>query len=231
MARGPKAIAIHLSEDERAELERISITTTSSPGSRLSPSPSRLRTSLAGSEASSRTGNRSDPTIYFDPLCAISLLLLVRFWLSATERQWGHDSHALPPNGKGVLQMHGSIMLLLVEDELLIRMNLEEELAEAGFDLAVTTNGREAMAELGTNPARFCAVVTDIRLGRGPDGWEVARRAREAVPSIPVLYISGDSAHEWGVRGVPNSVMVAKPFHSAEVIDALSTLLAQRESR
>jgi DNA-binding response OmpR family regulator len=110
-------------------------------------------------------------------------------------------------------------------------MNLEEELAQAGFDLAVTTNGREALAELEANPAHFCAVVTDIRLGRGPDGWDIGRRAREAVPAMPVVYISGDSAPNWATMGVPNSIMVAKPFYPAEVVTALSTLLPCQESR
>ena len=126
--------------------------------------------------------------------------------------------------------MNPPILLLLVEDELLIRMNLEEELADAGFHLAVTTNGREAMAELEADPARFCAVITDIRLGRGPDGWDIGHRAREAVPAMPVLYISADSAHEWGARGVPGSVMVQKPFYPAEVVKALSTLLNERNA-
>jgi DNA-binding NtrC family response regulator len=126
-----------------------------------------------------------------------------------------------------VTPIEPSVLLLLAEDDVLIRMNLEEELAEAGFDLAVTTNGREAMAELEVGAARFCALVTDIRLGRGPDGWQIAHRAREVVPEIPVVYISGDSAFEWASRGVPNSVMVSKPFHLEEVVSALSELLAQ----
>lgn len=138
---------------------------------------------------------------------------------------------AFPPSEKGSPRMADNVLLLLVEDEVLIRMNLEEELAEAGFELAVTMNGRQAMAELEADPARFCAVVTDIRLGRGPDGWEIARRAREAVPEMPVLYISGDSAFEWAARGVPNRVMVPKPFYPAEVVTALSTLLTPGESR
>jgi DNA-binding response OmpR family regulator len=120
-----------------------------------------------------------------------------------------------------------AVLVLLVEDEMLIRMNLQEEITEAGLDVVVSSNGREAMAELDAEATRFCAVVTDIRLGRGPDGWELARRAREAVPEMPVVYISGDSAYEWSARGVPNSVMVPKPFHPAEVVTALSTLLSQ----
>ena len=123
--------------------------------------------------------------------------------------------------------MDPSILLLLVEDEALIRMNLEEDLADAGFEVVVATNGKEAMAELGADASRFRGVLTDIKLGRGSDGWEVAQHARELKPEIPVIYISGDSAHEWPVKGVPNSVMVAKPFVGAQIITSVSTLLNQ----
>ncbi len=118
-----------------------------------------------------------------------------------------------------------SILLLLVEDEPLIRMNLQEDLTEAGFDLVVATSGQEALSELEADADRFRGVLIDIRLGHGSDGWEVARRARKLVPEMPVVYISGDSAHEWTAKGVPNSIMVPKPFVGAQIITALSTLL------
>jgi DNA-binding response OmpR family regulator len=118
-----------------------------------------------------------------------------------------------------------SILLLLVEDEALIRMNLEEDLGDAGFTLVVAANGVEAMAELEADATRFRAVLTDIRFLPGPNGWEVARRARELVPHVPVVYMSGDSAHEWNSQGVPSSIMVAKPFVGAQIITAITTLL------
>ena len=126
--------------------------------------------------------------------------------------------------------MDPSILLLLAEDEALIRMHLEEELRDAGFDLVVAGNGRQAIREIETEASRFRGVVTDIRLGHGPDGREIARRARELVPGIPVVYMSGDSANEWGSRGVPESVMVAKPFVTIQVITAITTLLNQAGS-
>ena len=104
---------------------------------------------------------------------------------------------------------------------------LEEELADAGFDLTTAADGQQALAELEADTARFRAVLTDIRLGQGPSGWDVARRAREIVAEMPVVYVSGDSAHEWAAQGVPNSVMVAKPFVPAQIITALATLLNQ----
>ena len=123
-----------------------------------------------------------------------------------------------------------SILLLLVEDEALIRMHLAEELTDGGFELVVATDGAEAMSELEADATRFRGVLTDIRLGKGPDGWEIARHARELVPDIPVVYMSGDSAHEWSAKGVPNSVMVSKPFALVQIITAISTLLNQASS-
>jgi DNA-binding response OmpR family regulator len=125
--------------------------------------------------------------------------------------------------------MDDSILILLVEDEALIRMHLEAELAEAGFALVVAANGVEAMVELGIDATRFRAVLTDIRIGGDLDGWDVARHARELKPEIPVIYISGDSGHEWPVKGVPGSVMVAKPFATAQIITAVSMVLNQAD--
>jgi DNA-binding response OmpR family regulator len=123
--------------------------------------------------------------------------------------------------------MDSNVLLLLAEDEALIRMHLEEELRDAGFDVVTALDGAQAMTELETDAARFRGVVTDIRLKVGAEGWEVAKRARELAPGIAVVYVSGDSAHEWGSRGVPESVMVAKPFVAVQVITAMSTLLNQ----
>lgn len=121
--------------------------------------------------------------------------------------------------------MTTSVALFLVEDDALIRDLLETSLAEAGFDVVQVSSGTKALAEFDAEATRFRAVITDIRLGAGPDGWAVARRAREVVPTMPVVYMSGDSAPEWSSKGVPNSLMVAKPFAPAQIITAVSTLL------
>jgi DNA-binding response OmpR family regulator len=121
--------------------------------------------------------------------------------------------------------MQAVVLILLVEDDPLIRMPLEDALNEAGFTVVVATNGGQAIAELDAGAERFKALVTDIRLGKGPDGWEVARHARLLIPAMPVVYCSGDSAAVWAANGVPNSVMIEKPFVMAQLNTALSTLL------
>ena len=116
-------------------------------------------------------------------------------------------------------------LLLLVEDEVVIRAVVEEALTDGGFEVATAGDGHEALALLEADATRFRGVISDIRLGSSPDGWEVGRRARELAPAIPVVYMSGDSASEWASKGVPNSIMVAKPFAMAQVLTAISNLL------
>ena len=120
--------------------------------------------------------------------------------------------------------------VLLVEDEFLIATMIGEALADGGFDVIPVVNGTRAVAELEAEGSRFRALITDIRLGKGPDGWEISRRARELIPGVPVIYVSGDSSSDWASKGVPNSVMVAKPFAPAQIVTALATLVTEAES-
>lgn len=100
-------------------------------------------------------------------------------------------------------------------------------LSEESFEVIVASSGGAALKELEQNGSRFKALITDIRLGKGPDGWEVGRRARELVTGMPVIYMSGDSAHEWSANGVPESVILQKPFVIAQLLTAVTTLLNQ----
>ena len=102
---------------------------------------------------------------------------------------------------------------------------LEDALTEAGFEVLTAPNGIEACALLDADASRFKGVLTDIRLGTGPDGWAVGHRTRELVPHMPVVYMSGDSGHEWASNGVPNSVMLDKPFAMAQAVTAITQLL------
>jgi DNA-binding response OmpR family regulator len=115
--------------------------------------------------------------------------------------------------------------ILLVEDEPLIGLSLQDALHDAGYDVRIVHSGEEAIAELRSEGADAVGLITDIRLGSGPDGWEVAREARERDKQFPVVYLSGDSAGEHGARGVPDSVMIQKPFAPAQVVTAISGLL------
>lgn len=67
--------------------------------------------------------------------------------------------------------------------------------------------------------------ITDINFGASATGWDVARHARELKPDMPVIYMTGAEGHDWASLGVPNSVLVPKPFAPAQVITAVAQLL------
>jgi DNA-binding response OmpR family regulator len=117
--------------------------------------------------------------------------------------------------------------VLLVEDDQLLLLDAEEALTAEGFEVLAVGNGPQAIAELDKGAERFDAVVTDIRLGDGPTGWDIGHRARELVLTMPVVYMTADSAKAWASQGVPNSILIQKPFVSAQLILAVTTLLNQ----
>lgn len=130
----------------------------------------------------------------------------------------------LPPHS--LIGVHVStITLLVVEDDPLIALDLEEALQEAGYACVLAHTGSAAIAELEGGVARVAGLLTDIRIGKGRDGWSVGRRARELVSNVPVIYMSGDSAGDWSSKGVPNSLMISKPYALAQVITAISQLI------
>ena len=122
-------------------------------------------------------------------------------------------------------QQAAAALLLYVEDEVLLQEVLIVGLTEAGYEVLAVTTGAEGIEALQGRSSELRGLITDINLGDGPDGWDVARQARELVSGLPVVYVSGASHHEWTSKGVPESVMISKPFASAQIVVAISGLL------
>ena len=91
-------------------------------------------------------------------------------------------------------------LILLVEDEDLIREMLVEALEAAGFSTLAAADAQEAVALFAQDGHEIRGLVTDINLAEGMDGWELACAAREKSGDLPVVYVSGASGHEWASR-------------------------------
>jgi CheY-like chemotaxis protein len=116
-------------------------------------------------------------------------------------------------------------IILVVEDDQLIQSLVEETLSDGGFESAIAASGEEAVTLIKGHKGKYRALVTDINLRGKMDGWEVAQHAREIEPDFPVVYMSGAAAADWTSKGVPNCVMLAKPFAPAQLLTAVSNLL------
>ncbi len=112
--------------------------------------------------------------------------------------------------------------LLLVDDEAPIRQVLKVVLEKQGFEVALASNGKEAMAVLGLGG--FSAVITDIKM---PEihGLELLKHVRSQQPTLPVILMTGFSeivetkdAFNFGANA-----FLAKPFKSEDLLAALAT--------
>ncbi|WP_341632110.1 response regulator [Sphingomonas agri] len=121
-------------------------------------------------------------------------------------------------------------IILLVEDEPLVLLVAQDALEAGGFTVIPVQLASEAISLLEKRSPELSGLVTDIRLPGGPDGWDIARHARELRADLPVVYTTADSAGEWPVQGVPNSVVVQKPYAGAQLLTAISTLMTAADT-
>lgn len=119
--------------------------------------------------------------------------------------------------------------VLVVEDEILVRMMIAESLRERGFKVEEAGTAEEALALFRAAPRSFAAVVLDLGL---PDrrGDALAVELRALRPEIPVLVASGygEAAVDQGLRGQARLALLAKPFDVATLEAALARLLEAR---
>jgi DNA-binding response OmpR family regulator len=117
------------------------------------------------------------------------------------------------------------VVIMVVEDDQLIQEIVEDALTEGGFEPSIAASGEEAVTLLRGNRSHYRALITDINLRDTMDGWEVAKQAREIDPAFPIVYMTGAAGDQWASHGVPNSVLLNKPFAPAQLVTAVSQLL------
>ncbi len=118
-----------------------------------------------------------------------------------------------------------SVLVLIAEDEAEIRDILQDSFEEGGFDVFLVSTGEEAISALDNQGEALRALVTDINLGGDATGWDVARHSRQTRPDMPVVYMTGTEGADWPSLGVPNSILITKPFAPSQVLTAVSQLL------
>jgi two-component system cell cycle sensor histidine kinase/response regulator CckA len=110
--------------------------------------------------------------------------------------------------------------VLLVDDELAIRMLFATSLRRDGYHVVEAANGEEAVAA-AKKAERVDLVVTDIRMPK-MDGVAMAKALREAQPDIRIVFVSGYPV-DLDALG-PNSTMLSKPFLRADLMKAVHEL-------
>ena len=115
-------------------------------------------------------------------------------------------------------------VVLIVEDEFLLRMDSAEMIEEAGFEVVQAANADEAIAILRMR-SDIRVVFTDIQMPGSMDGLKLARFVRDRWPPIKIVATSGRVAVDDG--DLPEGgVFLPKPYRSGQVVATLRALTA-----
>jgi CheY-like chemotaxis protein len=120
-----------------------------------------------------------------------------------------------------------SAHVLVVEDDPLVRTVVARELATQGYRVTEATDGEAALERLSKPEQPFDLLITDLAMPR-MDGRELAERAAQVRPGLPVLLMSGHPDE------VTRRVLVEadrpylqKPFTAEELMSRVEEMLGR----
>ena len=107
--------------------------------------------------------------------------------------------------------------ILLADDERGIRLTLSEDLEENGHEVVAVEDGEAAMKELTRQ--HFDCMISDIVMPR-VDGMSLLRFAREKVPDIVAIMITGNATTDRAIEAMKLGAkdFVEKPFNNEKIV-------------
>jgi DNA-binding NtrC family response regulator len=117
--------------------------------------------------------------------------------------------------------------ILIVDDELNMRLVLAAMLKKEGYDVTAAADGAEALRILEAGPV--AAVVTDLKMPR-VDGMELLDRASRQYPDIPVIIITAHGTVATAVEALKKGALdyITKPFELEELKNVVSKAIRTR---
>lgn len=116
-------------------------------------------------------------------------------------------------------------VVLVVDDEELVRRPIRLTLTDAGFRVVEAENGRVALGLVEQMNGEIDVVLSDVRMPE-MTGWELADALLDRYPSVPVILMSG-YASELTDASISNGTLslLAKPFGSAALTAKIRAVL------
>jgi DNA-binding response OmpR family regulator len=114
--------------------------------------------------------------------------------------------------------MQSNQTILIIEDEIFLRLSIAAEFEAAGWHVLQTSTAEEALELLGRD--RPALVFTDIQLGGTLSGWDVGKECRRK--GVPVVYTSATAAPQSKKR--VKGVFFAKPYEPTAIVAACERL-------
>lgn len=120
------------------------------------------------------------------------------------------------------------LRVMIVEDEMLLALDLEDMLLDAGYHVVGQASCmRQAIALAELNQGAVDVAIMDVNLARGTNGVETAAALRQRW-DIPSLFVSGNLDERTREAALPLNPLgfVGKPYSEREVLTSLGQLAA-----
>lgn len=114
--------------------------------------------------------------------------------------------------------------ILIVEDEVLVRLMIAEELRDVGFQVIEAAHADEALTILA-HRTDVAIVISDIRMPGSMDGLSLARKVRLEYPTIYIVLTSG---HLRAVASEDYDAFFSKPYESKKVVEHIKAALDKK---
>ena len=134
-----------------------------------------------------------------------------------------HDVEADRDSSASEGSIPAGLHVLLVEDDVEVRSVVRRFLVSLGCKVTTSISGEQALAML-TPDSTFDLLLTDIALGAGMRGTDLAHRIQERLPGLPVLLMTGFSSAV--IETPPGWEVLRKPYTRADLGRAIARILA-----
>lgn len=129
------------------------------------------------------------------------------------------------PHSSMLLEQSTPYTVLVVEDDMMVRMPIAEYLRDCGYTVLEAGDAAEAIATVHA-VGTISLVFSDVRMPGSMDGFGLARWLRKHYPEIPVLLTSGyNSSRSLSVDVAPGVKLIEKPYSQAHVARRIRDLL------
>jgi PAS domain S-box-containing protein len=122
----------------------------------------------------------------------------------------------------------GHETILVAEDDPFVRSSVILRIESLGYTVISAVNGKDALSKLKANPA-IDMLFTDIVMPGGISGWDLAEKAREIRPGLPVVFSSGYALEMLTHKGLApgKNLILSKPYRKAELAERLREALSR----
>jgi CheY-like chemotaxis protein len=118
--------------------------------------------------------------------------------------------------------------VLVVEDEVLIRLVVADYLRECGYRVHEAVNGDEALDILQSPEVAVDVVFSDVEMPGSMDGFALARWVRAHKPDVQVILTSGvERSADIAATLCEAGPLLKKPYPSQDVVDRIRHLSAK----